>query len=67
MNLIGSMIPHEVKTHMSNTPRISMAMDIYHETHGCIKEAIIDSSTTFISPQSVKNRFKRITNRFNSK
>ena len=67
MNLIGSMIPHEVKTHMSHTPRISMAMDIYHENHGCIKESIIDSSTNFISPQSVKNRFKRITNRFNSK
>ena len=67
MNLIGSMIPHEVKTHMSNTPRISMAMDIYHEGHPCITTAIKESSTNFISPQSVSNRMKRITNRFNSK
>ena len=67
MNLIGSMIPHEVKTHMSNTPRISMAMDIYHDNHPCITNAIEESSTNFISPQSVSNRFKRITNRFNSK
>ena len=67
MNLIGSMIPHEVKTHMSNTPRISMAMDIYHEGHPCITNAIKESSTNFISPQSVSNRMKRITNRFNSK
>jgi len=67
MHLIGSMVPHEVKTHMSNTPRISMAMDIYHEGHPCITNAIEESSTNFISHQSVKNRFKRITNRFNSK
>ena len=67
MHLIGSMIPHEVKTHMSHTPRISMAMDIYHEGHPCITNAIKESSTNFISPQSVSNRFKRITNRFNSK
>lgn len=67
MHLIGSMIPHEVKTHMSNTPRISMAMDIYHEGHPCITSGIKESSTNFISPQSVSNRFKRITNRFHSK
>lgn len=65
MNLIGSMVPHEVKTHMSHTPRISMAMDIHDGQSKLIKNAIIDTSTTFISPQSIKNRFKRITNRFN--
>lgn len=67
MHLIGSMIPHEVKTHMRHTPRISMAMDIYPTDHPILLNAIKESSTNFISPQSVSNRFRRITNRFNSK
>ena len=67
MNLIGSMIPHEVKTHMSNTPRISMAMDIYHDNHPLIKEQIESTTTDFISHMNMHDRMKRITNRFNSK
>ncbi len=67
MHLIGSMVEHGVNTHMSNTPRISMAMDIYHDNHPLIKEQIESTTTDFISPMNMHDRMKRITNRFNSK
>jgi len=64
MHLIGSLIPHKVKTHMSNTPRISIAMDIYHANHPIIESAIRDTSTNFIATSSVSDRIKRIENRY---
>jgi len=67
MHLIGSMVEHGVSTHMSNTPRISMAMDIYHDNHPLIKEQIESTTTDFISHMNMHDRMKRITNRFNSK
>jgi hypothetical protein len=67
MHLIGSMVEHGVNSHMSNTPRISMAMDIYHDNHPLIKNTIESTTTDFISPMNMHDRMKRITNRFNSK
>ena len=67
MHLIGSMVEHGVSTHMSNTPRISMAMDIYHDNHPLLKEQIESETTDFISHMNMHDRMKRITNRFNSK
>lgn len=64
MHLIGSMVPHEVKSHMYREPRISMAMDIYHDNHPTIRKAIQDINTNFISSMTVQRRIKRITNRY---
>ena len=57
MHLIGSYVTHGVHTHMSHTPRISMAMDIYHSQSKVIKNAERYHTDT--------QRFKRIENRFN--
>lgn len=67
MHLIGSMVEHGVSTHMSNTPRISMAMDIYHDNHPIIQEQIESTTTDFISPMNMHDRIKRIENRFQYK
>lgn len=64
MHLIGSMVPHEVKSHMYREPRISMAMDIYHDNHPTIQKAIENVNTNFISSMTVQRRIKRITNRY---
>ena len=64
MNLLGSQVTHGVRTHMSHTPRISMAMDIYCEKHPIIENAIRSSDTNFISSMSVSDRIKRVQNRY---
>ncbi len=67
MELLSSMIPHGVRTHMSHTPRISMAMDIYHDKHPIIERSIKESETSFITDHEVQRRMKRITNRYKGK
>lgn len=67
MELLGSKVPHGVRTHMSHTPRISMAMDIYHGGHPIIQHSISQSETHFITDRQVQRRMKRITNRYKGK